>query len=664
MRRNELDMQPWQEANQQHLSASLERVRQALARYAGREGIPRHEPENLPPGNPPYTLDRLCAAFGLSSFERDLVLLCAGVELEAAFAALVSDIQAGRRAPTFGLALAALPAAHWSALAPAASLRRWHILEPGPGDVTTNGGSLTTSPLRLDERILHFLTGIYYLDERLAGLFTPVPASSILTRTQQEAVQGITRCWSQAGEVPPAILLGGEGRGAGAGQASKAEIASAACRQLGMSLYRMEVSEIPEPPAPRELLARLWEREAVLGNYALLVEGEDLEGAPASQALAAFVMSLRSPLLIAAHSALPGLPSSRPVVALDIPRPGLDEQRQVWQAALGPSASGLNGSLDMLAAQFDLSADTILGLVNGAAGSQEHPLAGPDLAQALWDASRRKARPRLDALAQRIDSMAAWDDLVLPELQRQVLIEISAQVRQRGRVYEAWGMAQKNNRGLGISALFAGPSGTGKTLAAEVLANELRLDLFRIDLSSVVNKYIGETEKNLRRVFAAAEGSGAILLFDEADALFGKRSEVKDSHDRYANVEISYLLQRMETYRGLAILTSNLKSAIDPAFLRRIRFVVNFPFPDASQRAEIWKRMFPPQLPTEGLDRTRLAKLNVAGGNIRNIALNAAFLAADAGEPVRMRHLLRAARTEYAKLEKTLSEAEIGGGAW
>jgi SpoVK/Ycf46/Vps4 family AAA+-type ATPase len=194
-----------------------------------------------------------------------------------------------------------------------------------------------------------------------------------------------------------------------------------------------------------------------------------------------------------------------------------------------------------------------------------------------------------------------------------------------------------------------------------VLANELSLDLYRIDLSQVVSKYIGETEKNLRRVFDAAEEGGAILLFDEADALFGKRSEVKDSHDRYANIEVSYLLQRMEDYRGLAILTTNMKSALDTAFLRRIRFIVQFPFPDAAQRAEIWRRIFPRETPTEGLDMNRLARLNVTGGNIRNIALNAAFLAADAGEPVRMCHLLRAARSEYAKLEKPLTESEIGG---
>jgi SpoVK/Ycf46/Vps4 family AAA+-type ATPase len=254
-----------------------------------------------------------------------------------------------------------------------------------------------------------------------------------------------------------------------------------------------------------------------------------------------------------------------------------------------------------------------------------------------------------------------WDDLVLPAPQRQVLRDIAAHVRQRARVYETWGFAARSSRGLGISALFAGASGTGKTMAAEVLANELHLDLYRIDLSSVVSKYIGETEKNLRRIFDAAESGGAILLFDEADALFGKRSEVKDSHDRYANIEVSYLLQRMEAYRGLAILTTNLKSALDTAFLRRIRFVVQFPFPDAAQRAEIWRRSFPPDAPIENLEFDKLARLNVAGGNIRNIALNAAFLAADAGEPIRMVHLLRAARTEYAKLEKQLTEAEVAG---
>jgi len=264
-------------------------------------------------------------------------------------------------------------------------------------------------------------------------------------------------------------------------------------------------------------------------------------------------------------------------------------------------------------------------------------------------------------LAQRVDALAGWNELVLPESQREILHEIALHVRHRFTVHEQWGFSRRSTRGLGISTLFSGPSGTGKTMAAEVLANELRLDLYRIDLSQVVSKYIGETEKNLARVFQAAEGGGAILLFDEADALFGKRSEVKDSHDRYANIEVSYLLQRMESYRGLAILTTNLKSALDPAFLRRIRFVVQFPFPDATLRAQIWQRTFPEGTPTDGLNINRLAQLNIPGGSIRNIALRAAFLAADSGESVRMSHLLAATRSEYSKIEKPLTEIEIEG---
>ena len=215
------------------------------------------------------------------------------------------------------------------------------------------------------------------------------------------------------------------------------------------------------------------------------------------------------------------------------------------------------------------------------------------------------------------------------------------------------------NRGLGINALFAGESGTGKTMAAEVIANFLRLNLYRIDLSAVVSKYIGETEKNLRRLFDAAEDGGAILFFDEADALFGKRSEVKDSHDRYANIEINYLLQRMEGYRGLAILATNMKTALDTAFMRRLRFIVNFPFPGPIERKRMWQKIFPPEAPKDELDYDRLARLNLNGGSIHNVALNAAFLAAHAGTSVTMPLILAAARAEFRKLERPINEAEF-----
>jgi SpoVK/Ycf46/Vps4 family AAA+-type ATPase len=286
-----------------------------------------------------------------------------------------------------------------------------------------------------------------------------------------------------------------------------------------------------------------------------------------------------------------------------------------------------------------------------------------DWEMALWEACRVESRRRLDGLAERINPRATWDDMVLPEAPLQILREIATQVKQRMKVYETWGFASKISRGLGLTALFVGHSGTGKTMAAEVLVNELHLDLYRIDLSQVVSKYIGETEKNLQRVFQAAEEGGAILLFDEADALFGKRSEVKDSHDRYANIEVSYLLQRMEEYHGLAILTTNMKEALDTAFLRRLRFIIQFPFPGAEQRKEIWRHIFPVDTPVEKLDFDKLARLNISGGNIRNIALYAAFLAAEANESVAMKHLLRATRVEYSKLEISLTDSEIRGWA-
>ena len=246
-----------------------------------------------------------------------------------------------------------------------------------------------------------------------------------------------------------------------------------------------------------------------------------------------------------------------------------------------------------------------------------------------------------------------WPDLVVTPPQMETLRQIASHVRHRATVYERWGFAAQSARGLGLAVLFAGDSGTGKTMAAEVLARELGLELFRIDLASVVSKYIGETEKNLARIFDAAEDGGAILLFDEADALFGKRSEVKDSHDRYANIEINYLLQRMEAYRGLAILTTNLKSSLDKAFMRRIRFVVQFPFPDESMREQLWRLQLPAKAPQAPIDYAALARAPLSGGHIRAAALQAAFAAAARGQAIDNALLTQALRGEFAKLERS-----------
>src|SRR5205823_5150641 len=273
----------------------------------------------------------------------------------------------------------------------------------------------------------------------------------------------------------------------------------------------------------------------------------------ATRAAAAFADEVRAPLLVTGRDPLPL--RHRAVVRLDLEPPKPEEQEQLWRAALGPLASRANGAVERVVAQFVLSAPAIRAAARSAAAE---PCG--DLGAALWSACSRQAQPMLDELAQRILPTATdWSELVLPEQERGFLLDLVAQVRQRRKVYDEWGFAVKNRNGLGVTALFAGPSGTGKTMAAEILAHVLCLDLYRIDLSQVVSKYVGETEKNLRRVFDAADDGGAILLFDEADALFGKRSEVKDSHDRFANIEVGYLLQRMETYRGLAILTTNMK---------------------------------------------------------------------------------------------------------
>jgi SpoVK/Ycf46/Vps4 family AAA+-type ATPase len=315
-------------------------------------------------------------------------------------------------------------------------------------------------------------------------------------------------------------------------------------------------------------------------------------------------------------------------------------------------------AVDRASGQFDFDAAAIRTAVQRAGADTEG-----GLGEKLWRAARRTSRHELSEVAERLEHRPHWDDLVLPAEQKQTLRDIVAHARNRSLVHEDWGMAEPHGRGLGLSVLFHGPSGTGKTMAAEVIGAAMDLDVYRVDLSQLVSKFVGETEKNLRRVFDAAEGGGAILLFDECDAIFGKRGEVEHGQDRYANLEVSYLLQRMDSYRGIAILTTNLRSAIDPAFMRRLRFVVSFPFPDYAQRIGIWRQVLAERVPVDGVDVQRLARLGVAGGSIRNIAMHAAFLAADARRPVTMNELRRAAVAECIKLERAPSDVEIGGWA-
>ncbi|MEL6555667.1 MAG: ATP-binding protein [Cyanobacteria bacterium J06621_11] len=644
-------VQSWHSANQQLLSELLAQIRGQLVQRANSE---IGKTEQLALNNStvdslraafseqPLAIDRLGKTFGLSAFECDVVLLCAGMELEGQWAELCQAVS-GVSYPTFGMALSLFEDACWESLTPRAALRHWQLVEVG------GGNTLVGSPLRIDERILHYLTGVQYLDGRLQSLMTPVRSQGLLVPSHHTLIKQIIQTWTQPVSLglSPTIQLIGED------STSLRTVAESGCRQLGLTLQELPAEALPTDWHQLKLLATLCEREYRLSNMAVLLNCEDIEAESADRkhAIATFIDTLDLPLIITSSDRR--RQRQRPIVSLEVHHPTLAEQRQLWEKGLGDRAQSWQAPIKTLVSQFNLSPSAI----------QTVCLQGQtaETADPLWDYCRMQARPRLDELAQRIEARATWDSLVLPEKERQLIQEISAHVAQRSRVYEDWGFGRRSGRGLGISALFAGPSGTGKTTAAEVISQDLNLDLYRIDLSSVVSKYIGETEKNLRRIFDAAEGGGVILLFDEADSLFGKRSDVSDSKDRYANMEVSYLLQRMESYQGLAILTTNLKSSMDQAFLRRLRFVVQFPFPDAKQRAEIWRRVFPSTTPTKSLVPERLAKLSIAGGNIRNIALNAAFIAADLDEPVMMKHLLLAAKREYLKLERPLTDSETKG---
>lgn len=640
----------WTGLNHQALIAATAEIRAALETHIARvEGAavpsPRQPPE-APPA--PTTLEVLCSTFGLSSFERAIVLLCAGVELDPKISGLCAAAQGNpaRSYPTFSLAMAALPDPHWSALTPAAPLRRWRLIEIAQ----QTGVPLVVSALSIDERVLHFLIGVQYTDERLAALIAPVFSEDLVPSHKTISARIVTR-WTHrssvdAGRPLPVIQL------CGADEAAIRSVAAEACREIGLNLYAMGAEAMPSTAAELDAFARLWERESALSAYALLLELDavDRNDRRAVSNISSFLERITGPMILSARDRW--RPLRRAIHTLDIPKPTPQEQREAWTGFLGGASAAVNGYVDRMVSHFNLGLPAIRESVRSAVCTAAE---GEGLAAELWQAGRSQSRPRLEDLAQRIETQASWNDLVLPETEKSVLREIAANVHHRSTVYDTWGFGVAK-RGLGITALFSGASGTGKTLAGEVLSNALSLDLYRIDLSSVVSKYIGETEKNLRRVFDAAEEGGAILFFDEADALFGKRSEVKDSHDRYANIEISYLLQRMEAYQGLAILATNLKAALDSAFLRRIRFVVNFPFPPAEQRAEIWRRVFPEDTPLEDIDYPRLSRLDIAGGNIRNIALSAAFLAAEKNEPVRMPKIWQAARAEFAKLEKPFTQ--------
>jgi hypothetical protein len=631
----------WREANLAYNEAV---VAEMTARLVGRDDIAEHRASREAAAracDPEPALDALADAFLLTDFEREIAALALAAELRPEVRAACGGQEgATPTGPSFAIATRVLDASHWSALSPGRPLRAAALVEIG-------SGPLPDAPIQLTERVLHHLLGVDDLDAALAATSTWLPPRDRLIDSHESAATEIVDAWRTPTTWPivrvdAARLMDGR------------QVVARAATLAGCAAHVVRAVDLPADAPSRSALARAWRRELILSPRVLVVSVEGAGSEPVeTPAVATFLDAVPGPVILVGGSVDTLRSQRRVAVAL----PDDEEQRKAWTSALerhvNGATLGLAKVVDRAVGQFRLGAAEIEDVATGMVTS-ERP------AEGLWEACRERTRPALDPLGERVASDARWDDLVLPDSEQATLQAIARHVAYRMQVQRAWG-TRAGARGRGIAALFHGPSGTGKTLAAEVIANEAGLDLYRIDLSSVVSKYIGETEKNLRRVFDAAEEGGAVLLFDEADALFGKRTEVRDSHDRYANIEVSYLLTRMETYRGLAILTTNVRSALDAAFLRRLRFVVAFPFPDERQRAEIWRRVFPLTLPTVGLKPERLARLGVTGATIHGIAVHASYEAAADRGPVTVEHVVRAAARELAKLDRPISQAELAG---
>jgi ATPase family associated with various cellular activities (AAA) len=682
----------------------------------------------------PPAIEILSETFTLSDFERLVLLLCAGVELKSDIADICATANGQQNMcyATFELAFAILPGAHWSAITPNSPLRKFRLLSVIE-HVTT---PLLRCPIRIEERILHYLTGVSYLDKQLRGHFLvrtlpgkipQLPSSHeaiverilsyfLLGKSDDDSTANNNNNNNNNNNISSPFQTSANGFTDshsrlncvhlwGSDLISKKAIARSYCNRLGLDLWQVDLQSIPTKPDEVNEFAQLWTRESLLTRSGLLIIAdedalpfEEIQSGASMGNIFRLISSgaLPMPLFLSTNLPSPLLDPYK-TLSVGVRKPSKSEQHQVWKDCINALRDNkqliiTDIELQKIVNTFDFSTAEIVQSLDEAAssmgnvsqipssesGSMLSNKAGqnyevdimndsffrdPDSSSssssnlffAIWSSCRKVSHPGIGNLALNVIPKATLEDLVLPSRELELIKWICFQVRNRAKVYEEWGFGQTSTRGLGIGALFEGESGTGKTMAAEAIANELGINLLRVDLSAVVSKYIGETEKNLRRIFDIAEGGGSILFFDEADALFGKRSEVRDSHDRYANIEVGYLLQRLEQYRGLAILATNMRTALDPAFTRRIRFIVKFPFPDESSRTQIWKRIFPKSVPLGDLNINRLAKLNITGGSIRNIALNAAFLAAESNAPVNMAHIAEAAKFEYEKMGKPLT---------
>jgi SpoVK/Ycf46/Vps4 family AAA+-type ATPase len=623
-------------------------------------------------------LEKLSRRFNLTPFDVDTILICLVLELDLKFERLFSYVQDDitRKRPSVDLILNLLCASFKEKLA-----ARKHFDSESPllkhsilsiiNDLPQQNPPLLSKFLKIDERVATFLLGGNTIDTRLqpfSRLIRPniqfgdlVLPIEVINRISVIARENFT---NKNGLV--FYFKGPYGVG-------KRSTAEAVCSELGGRLFIVEVNHLlSSEDTIFEKKINLILREAVLQESALYWNGfHNLLAEDKRTLLDKFMAELEActgliflsgntdwePTAVCHHLSF---------IPIDFKIPSYQERFELWNRALnGNTPHGSDVDLSALASKFLFSGGQIQDAF--ATARNRALLNSPEKRQIsmndLYVACRAHSNRNLATLSQKIKPKYTWDDIVLPFDQLSQLREITNHVKYKQLVYGDWGFGKKISLGKGLNVLFYGPSGTGKTMAAEIMANELELDLYKIDLSTVVSKYIGETEKNLSRIFREAETSNAILFFDEADTLFGKRSEVRDSHDRYANVEIGYLLQKMEEYEGIVILATNMKKNMDEAFTRRMHFSVEFPFPEENYRLRIWQNIFPGETPLmNNIDFNFLSrKFKFSGGNIKNISLAAAFFAADNGQAVTMEDLIQATKRELQKMGKLCVSSDFEG---
>jgi len=626
------------------------------------------------------SLPHLAQLFQLTPFEEQCLVICLAPELERKYEKLYAYLQDDitRKKPSVELVLNLLCQTGQERLAarlafdpqaPLLKYRLWQITESSPDGPLP----LLARALKLDDRIVNFLLGFRQMDARLEPIARLVSPQAELNQAMlPEEIQSRMRSFvdshfSQAKSARPNVVFYFYGP-YGSGKRALAEVV---CHDLGLPLIIGDLERMLGGQSPFEELSWLLGRETLLQPAALCLENCDCllaepdKHRPQLKSLLEATQTFsRLTFLLGSQTWKPqGLLNEHLFIELKFPLPDARTGKHLWESHLnGHDQFASDVDWGTLASKFRFRPGQIRDALVAAENLARWR--SPDDSQItmsdLYAACRAQSTPKLSALARQIEPKYTWADIVLPTDPLAQLRELCNQAKYRHIVYGEWGFDRKLSLGKGLNALFSGPPGTGKTMAAEVIANELQLDLYQIDLSQVVSKYIGETEKNLHRIFSEAQSSNAILFFDEADALFGKRSEVKDAHDRYANIEIGYLLQKMEEYDGIAMLATNLRQHLDEAFVRRMQVIVEFPFPDEEYRRRIWEVIFPREAPLgDDVDFGALAReVRLAGGNIKNIALAAAFYAAEDGRVIRMPHLMQAARREYQKLGRTWNEVE------